>query len=48
MTGNVLGQCVTSPSPCTHIQGACGAPTGAVGSSADADGRWSMRSASSI
>ena len=31
ITGNVQGQGFTSPSPCTHVQGAYGAPTGAVG-----------------
>ena len=31
ITGNVPGQGFTSPSPCTHVQGAYGAPTGAVG-----------------
>ena len=35
ITGNVLGQSFTSTSPCTHVQGAYGAPTGAVGSAAD-------------
>ena len=30
ITGNVPGQDFTSPSPCTHVQVACGAPTGAV------------------
>ena len=38
ITGNVLGQGFTSPGPCTHVQGAYGAPTGAIGSSA-ANGR---------
>ena len=31
----VPGQGFTSPSPCTHGQGAYGAPTGAVGGAAD-------------
>ena len=31
ITGNVPGQGFTSPSPCTHAQGAYSAPTGAVG-----------------
>ena len=31
IAGNVLGQGFTSASPCTHVQGAYGAPTGAVG-----------------
>ena len=35
ITGNVPGQDFTSPSPCTHGQGAYGAPTGAVGGAAD-------------
>ena len=35
ITGNVPGQGFTSPSPCTHGQGAYGAPTGAVGGAAD-------------
>ena len=35
ITGNVLGQGFTSPSPCTHVQGAYGAPTGAVGGAAN-------------
>ena len=35
ITGNVLGQSFTSPSPCTHVQGAYGAPTGAVGGAAN-------------
>ena len=35
ITGNVPGQGFTSPSPCTHVQGAYGAPTGAVGGAAD-------------
>ena len=46
ITGNVLGQGFTSPSPCTHVQGAYGAPTGAVGGAAD--GRRSMRSIPAI
>ena len=29
--GNVTGQDITSSSLCTHVQGAYGAPTGAVG-----------------
>ena len=43
ITGNVQlqGQCFTSPSPCTHVQGAYGAPTGAVGGAAN--GRRRMR-----
>ena len=44
ITGNVPGQGFTSPSPCTHVQGAYGAPTGAVGGAAD--GRRSMRKTS--
>ena len=40
ITGNDLGQGFTSPSPCTHVQGAYGAPTGAVGGAAN--GRQSM------
>ena len=35
ITGNVAGQCFTSPSPYTHVQGAYGALTGAVGGAAD-------------
>ena len=35
ITGNVLSQGFTSPSPCTHVQGAHGAPTGAVGGAAN-------------
>ena len=46
ITGNVLGQSFTSTSPCTHVQGAYGAPTGAVGGAAD--GRRSMRSIPAI
>ena len=34
ITGNILGQSLTSSSPCTHVQGAYGAPTGAVGGAA--------------
>ena len=41
ITGNVLGQGFTSTRPCTHVQGAYGAPTGAVGGAAD--GRRSKR-----
>ena len=41
ITGNVLGQGFTSPSPCTHVQDAYGAPTGAVGGAAN--GRQSVR-----
>ena len=44
ITGNVLGQGFTSPSPCTHVQGAYGAPTGAIGGAAD--GRRSMQKTS--
>ena len=33
--GNGTGQVITSSSTCAHIQGAYGAPTGAVGSAAD-------------
>ena len=43
---NVSGQGFTSTSPCTHVQGAYGAPMGAVGGAAD--GRRSMRSTSGI
>ena len=35
ITGNVPGQGFTSASPCTHVQGVSGAPTGAVGGAAD-------------
>ena len=35
ITGNVTGQDFTSTSPCTHGQGAYGAPTGAVCGAAD-------------
>ena len=35
ITGNVPGQCFTSLSPCTHVQGAYGAPTSAVGGTAE-------------
>ena len=35
ITGNVLGQSFTSPSPCTHVMGAYGTPTGAVGGAAN-------------
>ena len=35
ITGNVLGQGFTSPSPCTHVQGAYGALTGAIGGAAE-------------
>ena len=35
ITGNVPGQGFTSPSPCTHVQGAYGAPTGAGGGAAN-------------
>ena len=41
ISGNVLGQGFTSPNPCTHVQGACGAPTAAVGGAAN--GRRSKR-----
>ena len=34
ITGNALGQGFTNLSPCTHVQGAYGAPTGAVGGAA--------------
>ena len=37
---NDLGQGFACPSPCTHAQGAYGAPTGAVGGAAD--GRRTM------
>ena len=33
--GNAPGQAITSSSTYTHVQGAYGAPTGAVGSAAD-------------
>ena len=46
ITGNVLSQGFTSPSPCTHVQGAYGAPTGAVGGAAD--GRRRLRSIPAI
>ena len=32
---NDPGQGITGSSTCTHVQGACGAPTGAVGGAAD-------------
>ena len=36
ITSNVPGQGFTRPSPCTHVQGAYGAPTaGAVGGAAN-------------
>ena len=46
ITGNVPGQGFTSPSPCTHVQGAYGAPTGADGGAAD--GRRTTENASTI
>ena len=35
ITGNGLGQGFTSSSPSAHVEGAYGAPTGAVGSAAN-------------
>ena len=35
ITGNVLGQSFTSLSPCTHVMGAYGTLTGAVGGAAN-------------